>query len=316
MGNLNKATNRDLVMSSDVGYQSIFRDEGWVLGRFHGWRPIHIAERLQVWLKGFGPLLRYQVMLDHWSQLTDARLSGIWSPSSQVIVKVFGESCIDALDQVAIHGRCLGLATDSERLFNKFTFVVDLNQDEDALWGNFNQTTRKQCRVAQERGVVVSSTNDANDGGLNNFLVMLSDMSCKRGLRVSDRAIIRSMVESGAARLHRSSLNGVDLSYALVYRVGEKIYYLYGISSDEDRGVGGGQLLHWEVIKLYRAIGVRWYDLGGVPEVNTLNGIYKFKRGFGGQLIDLGSEYVWTGSFFKLVINARRCLKVLRGGSL
>ena len=58
--------------------------------------------------------------------------------------------------------------------------------------------------------------------------------------------------------------------------------YLYGVSSANNID-GAGQLLHWELIRALKDRGISRYDLGGVPSVDESDGIYQFKKGFGGQ---------------------------------
>lgn len=57
-------------------------------------------------------------------------------------------------------------------------------------------------------------------------------------------------------------------------------------------------LLQWEAIRWAKAKGAEWYDLWGVPDEDSdvleegfenrhdgLWGVYRFKRGFGGQVV-------------------------------
>ncbi len=75
-------------------------------------------------------------------------------------------------------------------------------------------------------------------------------------------------------------------------------WYLYGASSDHERQRMAPYLAQWEAMRWARARGAVCYDLWGVPDEDEaaleagfeqrhdgLWGVYRFKRGFGGQLV-------------------------------
>jgi peptidoglycan pentaglycine glycine transferase (the first glycine) len=76
-----------------------------------------------------------------------------------------------------------------------------------------------------------------------------------------------------------------------------RAYYFYGASANEERERMPTYLLQWEAIRWARAHGCIEYDLWGVPDADEetleanfthlsegLWGVYRFKRGFGGEL--------------------------------
>ena len=80
--------------------------------------------------------------------------------------------------------------------------------------------------------------------------------------------------------------------------LGERAYYFYGGSSNEERNRMPTYLLQWEAMRWAKARGATHYDLWGVPDEDEetleanfetrddgLWGVYRFKRGFGGKLI-------------------------------
>jgi lipid II:glycine glycyltransferase (peptidoglycan interpeptide bridge formation enzyme) len=87
------------------------------------------------------------------------------------------------------------------------------------------------------------------------------------------------------------------LAALFVARNGNRAYYLYGASTDEERNRMPTYLLQWEAMKRAKARGCEEYDLWGVPDEDEatleanfetrrdgLWGVYRFKRGFGGEL--------------------------------
>ncbi|HPG97161.1 MAG TPA: peptidoglycan bridge formation glycyltransferase FemA/FemB family protein, partial [Rectinema sp.] len=69
----------------------------------------------------------------------------------------------------------------------------------------------------------------------------------------------------------------------------DRATYLYGASSDEGRSLMAPYALQWTAIKESKQHGCHSYDLFGVapgpnPE-HPLYGLYRFKAGFGGEMI-------------------------------
>ncbi len=70
---------------------------------------------------------------------------------------------------------------------------------------------------------------------------------------------------------------------------------MYGASSNEYRNTMPNYLLQWEMIRWALEGGCRIYDLRGVsgdlsPE-NPLYGLYRFKKGFNGELCEFCSLF-------------------------
>jgi len=90
---------------------------------------------------------------------------------------------------------------------------------------------------------------------------------------------------------------GEALAALMVFQRGRRAWYFYGASSDEYRELMPTYLLQWEAMRWARTNGCETYDLWGVPEASEdqleaefphrsdgLWGVYRFKRGFGGDL--------------------------------
>jgi lipid II:glycine glycyltransferase (peptidoglycan interpeptide bridge formation enzyme) len=90
---------------------------------------------------------------------------------------------------------------------------------------------------------------------------------------------------------------GKTLAALMVFTHGRRAWYVYGASTDEERNRMPTYLLQWEAMKWAKARGCEEYDLWGVPDEDEatleanfekrhdgLWGVYRFKRGFGGEL--------------------------------
>ena len=111
---------------------------------------------------------------------------------------------------------------------------------------------------------------------------------------------------------------------AILY--GDKVWYLYGASSNDNRKAMPNYLLQWEMIRWSIEAGCKIYDFRGVSgdisEDNPLYGLYRFKKRFGGDFVEFVGEYELPIKPFigKIVdkslhfaIELRRKLFVLKG---
>jgi lipid II:glycine glycyltransferase (peptidoglycan interpeptide bridge formation enzyme) len=87
----------------------------------------------------------------------------------------------------------------------------------------------------------------------------------------------------------------------VVFGLGDKAWYFWGASSGERRSLMPNHALQWAAMRWARDRGCRSYDLWGVPDEvgadpeahedpeswgsGDLWGVYRFKRGFGGQVM-------------------------------
>lgn len=85
---------------------------------------------------------------------------------------------------------------------------------------------------------------------------------------------------------------------------GNKVWYLYGASSNTYRNVMPNYLLQWEMIKIALEKKCDIYDFRGVEgilkEDHPGYGVYKFKKGFKGEFIEFIGE---INMVFKPFIN-------------
>ena len=105
-------------------------------------------------------------------------------------------------------------------------------------------------------------------------------------------ALLRAMGED--ARLLMACHGDSPIAGAIEVFCGEKAWYLYGASSNDHRNLMPNYLLQWEMIRWAVEKGCRVYDFrgvsGDVSEDNPLYGLYRFKKGFGGDFTEFVGE--------------------------
>jgi peptidoglycan pentaglycine glycine transferase (the first glycine) len=173
---------------------------------------------------------------------------------------------------------------------------VDLNLPEEDLLAKMKSKTRYNVRLAARKGVEVVEPDF--DEAWATFYEWMKATSERKGdyvlRRPRDylRSVMRTMHDAGQGRLFFAEHEGTPLAGMYVFTFGEKYWYMYGASSDEKRNLKPNYLLQWEVMRWARNRGLTHYDMVGVPKSEELNegsslwSVYKFKEGFGGEIVD------------------------------
>ncbi|MEY4766857.1 MAG: hypothetical protein RI907_3530 [Pseudomonadota bacterium] len=297
-----------MVLDAELArYRAIFLEPGWVSRRFQGWQCILEEPGVALLAMKAWPASRYLALCEGDAARAERVLAStsVWSPMARVTVKCFDLPWQDAPAVLRLGGRTLSIASDEQRLLNKHTFVFRLQDSEELLWGRFNQATRRKCKASERAQAAFLSVSDPQAPQLATFLARLAQVSAERGLQMPSSRMIQEVVASGAGVLHVVTEGDREVAMALIYRAGPTAYYLYGVTLDED-SQGGGHWIHWSVMRHYKALGCQWYDFGGVASLSDENGIFRFKRGFGGELVDLGAEYRWQGAVLQTALNLRQ----------
>ncbi len=289
-------------------YTSIFLEDGWAHQKYYGWRVEANEPGFRVLTRARGPLRRALILAR--GLAPDALENAI-----------VGARLLDARTDLVLHdfddpgfasrmiaGREWRRAGAEARLLNIATFVVDLSKDDEALLAAMSSDYRRKIRKAREAGVTISAEGSPASGAIDTFLARFQDMASERGLAPLDRATVERMFAQRDLTLFSAVQGGESLNMLTVYKAGDKAIFLHGVGGDK-RNDGSGQYLHFEVMRHLRSEGVRWYDLGGLASTDEANGIYRFKKGFGGDLARLGCEYVLRPPLVRALVGLRARLK-------
>jgi peptidoglycan pentaglycine glycine transferase (the first glycine) len=177
------------------------------------------------------------------------------------------------------------------------TLVVSLEGSEQAILGRMSQKTRYNIRLAGRHQVVVKPWRD-----LEAFGAMMAATGRRDGFSPHSAEYYRTVFQAfnprGMCELLCAEFEGKVLAAVMVFASGRRAYYFYGASTDSERQRMPTYLLQWEAMRWARNRGCTTYDLWGVPDADLaileadfarrrdgLWGVYRFKRGFGGQLI-------------------------------
>ena len=174
------------------------------------------------------------------------------------------------------------------------TCRIDLPQPEETLWHNLHSKHRNVIRNAINKGVVIRE-------GLEYLpvvhrLVKETLWRSRMGW-MSLRAFQQMVCALGEnIKLLVAESGGVIQSCAAIPFSQHGAYYLFGGGIPHPL-TGSMNLLHWDAIRRFRALGVKRYDFMGVrirPEKGSKDaGLALFKERFGGELVQ---GYLWKAA--------------------
>ncbi|MDP1546951.1 MAG: peptidoglycan bridge formation glycyltransferase FemA/FemB family protein [Anaerolineales bacterium] len=176
------------------------------------------------------------------------------------------------------------------------TIIVSINDDEESILSRMKPKCRYNIRLAEKKGVTVRAWDDVSA-----FHEMMTVTGGRDGFGVHSKEYYQRAYElfhpKGTCELLVAEFEGKPLAALMVFAHGHRAWYVYGASNNEERNRMPTYLLQWEAIRWAKARGCEEYDLWGVPDENEetlesqfetrhdgLWGVYRFKRGFGGQL--------------------------------
>jgi peptidoglycan pentaglycine glycine transferase (the first glycine) len=210
----------------------------------------------------------------------------------------------------------LGFRPSPQTIQPQCTILLDLSPEANDILACMKSKTRYNIRLAARKGVVVRE-GTADD--LRDFYRLMQITGQRDGFGIHSEAyyqVAHQLFASlGLAKLFLASFEDEVLAGIMAFAFGQGAWYMYGASSDEHRNLMPNYLLQWEAIKWARELGCLTYDLWGIPDEEEevlekeflkrsdgLWGVYRFKRGFGGQVVRyLGAyDYVYSSSLYWL----------------
>jgi len=207
------------------------------------------------------------------------------------------------------------------------TVMVSLQGSEDEILSRMKQKTRYNIRLAQRKGVTIRADSD-----LAAFHAMMKQTGERDRFGVHSQAYYQAAYDlfypSGSCELFTAFYNENPLASLMVFARGKTAWYLYGASSNEMRNLMPTYLLQWQAMLWAKEKGCLGYDLWGIPDMeeSTLEdnftqresheglwGVYRFKRGFGGDILRSRGAYdrVYSSGLYALYQSFTR----LRGGN-
>jgi peptidoglycan pentaglycine glycine transferase (the first glycine) len=180
------------------------------------------------------------------------------------------------------------------------TILVDLTPTEENILATMKQKTRYNIRLATRKGVTI---HHGTSRDLPTFYRLMQITSQRDRFGIHSLDYFHTAFElftPDRAALLLAEVQEEPVAGLMVFMHGSTAYYLFGASSNTHREKMPTYLLQWEAMRWAKAHGCQSYDLWGIPDADEatlesefvahgetsagLWGVYRFKRGFGGQV--------------------------------
>ena len=177
------------------------------------------------------------------------------------------------------------------------SIIISLEGSEADWLERMKQKTRYNIRLAQKKEVVVEPSADIAE-----FFSLMQTTGSRDGFGVHSLAYYQMAYDifkpTDQCQLLVARYQEKALAALMIFCRGERSWYLYGASSDEERNRMPTYVLQWEAMRWASAHGCKEYDLWGIPDEDEdkleagfserndgLWGVYRFKRGYGGKIV-------------------------------
>ena len=201
----------------------------------------------------------------------------------------------------------------------RFVFRLNLKgKTEEQIFFELHQKTRYNVRLATKKGVVIKE-------GTREDLKAFHEIMIETGER--DNFIIRSLeyfekmydeMAPNHMKLLMAYHEDKPISGIIPIMYGNKVWYLYGASSNKHRNLMPNYLLQWTMIQEAIKMGADMYDFRGVSgvvdESHPQYGLYRFKKGFNADFTEfIGEIYIpYKPLVYKLYKFSEKAFRTLR----
>ena len=199
-----------------------------------------------------------------------------------------------------------GWRASREQIQFRNTILLDLTRSPDELLAAMKSKWRYNVRLAGRKGLTVRRGTSAD---LPLLYEMYAETAARDGFIIRTEEYYRdawgTFIEAGWAQPLIAEVEREPVAMVLIFcfpstplrtdpstslRPGAgRAWYMYGASRSVHREKMPNHLLQWEAIRWAQEQGCTVYDMWGAPDVldesDPLWGVYRFKRGFGGEFV-------------------------------
>lgn len=177
------------------------------------------------------------------------------------------------------------------------TLMLRVDDSENGWLGRMKQKTRYNINLAEKKGITVQPSSD-----IDAFYQMMITTGDRDGFGIHTQDYYQKAYDlfhgNGKCELLMAHFLDKPLAGLMTFAHGDRSWYLYGASTNLERNRMPTYLLQMESMRWAANKGCTTYDLWGVPDLDEetlerefversdgLWGVYRFKRGFGGELL-------------------------------
>lgn len=185
--------------------------------------------------------------------------------------------------------RSRGWRPSREQIQFRNTMLLDLRHSPDELLAAMKSKWRYNVRLAGRKGV---TTRQGQLADLPLLYRMYAETAARDGFIIRSEKYYRdawgSFIKAGLAQPLIAEAGGEPVAMVIIFQFAGRAWYMYGASRSVHREKMPNHLLQWEAMQWARERGCAIYDMWGAPDEldksDPLWGVYRFKKGFGGEL--------------------------------
>jgi hypothetical protein len=167
------------------------------------------------------------------------------------------------------------------------SFLIDLRLPTDDLRRKLDGKWRTDLARGERNAITIRCSEDPAD--FDRFAPLLDQLQAAKGFRAAQdvgffRNIAARQRMADHIRIHLAEHEGKVIAGHVGAFSGDTAVYLLGATDAVGRQMRAAYLLQWAAICYAKQRGQRWYDLGGIDEMENPD-VFRFKKRMGGDRI-------------------------------
>ena len=188
--------------------------------------------------------------------------------------------------------------SEDDMIQSQKNYILNIaGKTSEQVFDSFHPKWRYNIRTAIRKGVRCVSDNSR----LDDFYTLMQETGNRDGFCIRSKEYYRKLLAALGrnARLYMCySPQGMPLSGAISVCYGDRVSYVYGASTAKQRNLMPNYLMQWTMIN-WAIEGKNYiYDFQGIPFYKDPEhpnyGVYKFKKGFNGEVVTYAGEFFYV----------------------
>ena len=207
------------------------------------------------------------------------------------------------------------------------SFIVDLKQDEELLFKNIDSAKQRNVKKANKCDLeILVCQGEDSIKYLDDFQRLRENTQTRAisrnkqaSMLLKSNEFFHTLMMQPNAYLLLGKYEDSVVSVALILQGGDTVYYHSGGSDIEvNRKTCCSAYMFWKALLYFKGNGIKYFDFGGCPvrptEEHPAYGVYRFKKGFGGEYIEFNGGKIiintWKYKLLNFILSQRKLLRL------
>jgi len=172
----------------------------------------------------------------------------------------------------------------------KNTMWLDLAGSEDDWLIRMKPKTRYNLRLSEKKGIVIRKGGTKD---LHLLYQMYAETSVRDSFTIRNENYYQTIwslfMKNHMAVSLIAEYGGSPIAGLILFLLGARAWYLFGMSIEKHRDLMPNYLLQWEAMREAKKAGCTTYDLWGAPDEfdssDPMWGVFRFKEGLGSRVV-------------------------------